>query len=125
MSSTHFVRNRRGVALITVMLVAFAASAIALAAVMMTLNANLVAKNTERVSVVDAAAIAGLEEARSRLNGTRGLYPNNGYVTLENNVPVKDAFNAAIPTVTRFIYFGPCGITSGQYGVVGSIITVA
>ncbi len=125
MSSTHFVRNRRGVALITVMLVAFAASAIALAAVMMTLNANLVAKNTERVSVVDAAAIAGLEEARSRLNGTRGLYPNNGYVTLENNVPVKDAFNAAIPTVTRSTYIGPSGITSGQYGVVGSIITVA
>jgi len=125
MSSTQFIRNRRGVALLTVMLVAFAASAIALAAVMMTLNANLVGKNTERVSVVDAAAIAGLEEARSRLNGTRGLYPNNGYVTLENNAQVRDASNASIPTVFRSTYIGPSGITSGQYGVVGSIISVA
>jgi Tfp pilus assembly protein PilX len=119
------LRDERGIALLTTMLVAFAVSAIAIAAVMMTLNANLVAKNTERASNVDAAALAGLEEARSRLNGNRALYPNNGYTTLESNATVKDASNTAIPSVTRSTYVGPSGIASGQYGVVGSIISVS
>ena len=91
----------------------------------MTLNANLVGKNTERASIVDAAALAGLEEARSRLNTTRALYPNSGFTTLETNAAVKDASNTAIPKVTRSTYVGPSGITSGQYGVVGSIISLA
>ncbi len=125
MLSTRILRNRRGIALMTTMLVAFAVSAIAIAAVMMTLNANLVGKNTERASAVDAAALAGVEEARSRLNGTRGLYPTTGFTTLENDVSVKDASNTAIPKVTRSTYVGPSGIASGQYGVVGSIISVA
>jgi hypothetical protein len=121
----RLLRNERGIALLTTMLVAFAVSAIAVAAVMMTLNANLVGKNTERAANVDAAAVAGLEEARSRLNGNRALYPNNGYTTIESDVAVRDANNTVIPKVTRSTYVGPSGITSGQYGVVGSIIAVA
>lgn len=125
MFSLRFLRDQRGIALLTTLLVAFAVSAIAIAAVMMTLNANLIGKNTERAATVDAAALAGLEEARSRLNTTRSLYPNSGYATLESNAAVKDANNNAIPKVTRSTYVGPSGITSGQYGVVGSIISVA
>jgi hypothetical protein len=120
-----FLRDRRGIALLTTLLVAFAVSAIAIAAVMMTLNANLVGKNTERAAMVDAAALAGLEEARSQLNKNRAIYPNSGFTTLENNAAVKDAGNAVIPKVTRSTYVGPSGITSGQYGVVGSIISLA
>lgn len=125
MSPTRMLRDERGIALLTTMLVAFAVSAIAIAAVMMTLNANLVGKNTERAANVDAAALTGLEEARSRLNKTRALYPNNGFTTLESNATVKDASNAVIPKITRSTYVGPSGIASGQYGVVGSIIAVA
>jgi len=125
MSLPRSFRDERGIALLTTMLVAFAVSAIAIAAVMMTLNANLVGKNTERAANVDAAAIAGLEEARSRLNGNRALYPNSGYTTLESNAAVKDANNAVIPKLTRSTYVGPSGISSGQYGVVGSIISMA
>ena len=91
MFSTRFLRDRRGIALLTTMLVAFAVSAIAIAAVMMTLNANLVGKNTERAANVDAAALAGLEEARSRLNTSPALYPNSGFTALESNAAVKDA----------------------------------
>ena len=125
MCSLRFLRDRRGIALITTMLVAFAVSAIAIAAVMMTLNATLVGKYAERASGVDAAALAGLEEARSRLNTTRTLYPTTGYTTIENDVAVKTAGNVVIPKVTRSTYVGPSGIASGQYGVVGSIISVA
>lgn len=124
MSFRHF-RDERGIALLTTLLVAFAVSAIAIAAVMMTLNATLIGKNSERVSVLDAVALTGLEEARSRLNKTSSLYPTVGFTTWENNVAVRDASDAVIPKVYRSTYIGPSGITSGQYGVVGSIITVA
>jgi len=123
--STRLLRDRRGIALITTLLVTFAVSAIALAAVMMTLNANLIGKNAERSQTVDAAALAGLEEARSAINGNRALYPSGGYTTLQSNAAVKDAGNAVIPNVTRSVWVGPSGLTSGQYGVVGSIISLA
>ena len=125
MSFTRILRDRRGIALMTTMLVAFAVSAIAIAAVMMTLNATLVGKYAERASAVDAAALAGVEEARSRLNTTRSMYPATGFTTIENNATVKNASNVAIPKLTRSTYVGPSGIASGQYGVVGSIISVA
>jgi len=123
--STRFLRDRRGIALITTLLVTFAVSAIALAAVMMTLNANLIGKNAERAQTVDAAALAGLEEARSAINGNRALYPTGGYTTLQSNAAVKDASNTVIPNVTRSVWVGPSGLTTGQYGVVGSIISLA
>jgi len=122
--STRLLRDQRGIALITTLLVTFAVSAIAMAAVMMTLNANLIGKNSERAQNVDAAALSGLEEARSAINGNRLLYPSSGYATLENNAAVKDASNAVIPNLTRSVWIGPSGITSGQYGVVGSIISL-
>lgn len=121
---TRVLRDRRGIALITTLLVAFAVSAIAMAAVMMTLNANLIAKNGERAQAVDAAALAGLEEARSAVNGNRALYPTAGYTTIQSNAAVKDASGTVIPNITRSVWVGPSGITTGQYGIVGSIISL-
>ena len=66
------LRDRRGIALITTLLVTFAVSAIALAAVMMTLNANLIAKNSERSQTVDAAALSGCARRLVR-HDARGL----------------------------------------------------
>jgi hypothetical protein len=117
--------DERGIALLTVLLVAFAISAIALGAVMMTLNANLVGKNDERAAILDAVAIAGLEEGRSRLNGNPSLYPLTGFVTLEDHVPVSDALGAPIPKVTRSVYAGPSGLLSSTNGLDGSILAVA
>ena len=61
---------------------------------------------------------------RSAINGTTALYPDSLYNTIENGVAVTDASGATIPHVTRYSYVGPTGITSGQYGVFGSIVTV-
>ncbi|HKV75273.1 MAG TPA: hypothetical protein VJN95_12205 [Gemmatimonadales bacterium] len=119
------VRNERGIALLTTLLVVVAVGAIALAAVMMTLNANLVTKNGERLSTLNDVALAGVEEARSRLNTTKSLYPTAGYTTMETNATVKDAGNSTIPGITRSTWLGPSGIASGQYGVIGSIISFA
>ncbi|MBL8979282.1 MAG: hypothetical protein JNM53_12760 [Gemmatimonadetes bacterium] len=125
MSPRTILRDRRGIALLTTLLVAFAVSAIALGACMMTLNAKLLARNSERLAMVDAASHAGLEEARSRVTGNRAVYPTSGYTTLESNVAVRDASGNTIPSVTRSTWIGPVGITTGQFGVTGAIISHA
>jgi hypothetical protein len=117
--------DERGIALLTTVMLTIVMSGIILGIVMLSLNANLIGKQTERISVLDDAATAGLEEARSRLNGNRTLYPSSGYVTIENNAAVKDASGATVPSVTRSVYVGPTGNTTGQFGVIGSIISVA
>lgn len=117
--------DRRGIALVIALLLVAALGAVAFGMLTMTLNSKLVGKNNERTAVLDAIATAGLEEARSRLNGQRTLYPSTGYVTLEDSAAVKDALNATIPGVSRSTWVGPSGITSGQFGVVGTIITRA
>ena len=116
-------RNERGVALITVLLLAFALSALALGAGMMAMNTGLIRRYNERFTLVTDAALAGLEEGRSRLNGTPSLYPDSGYVVLENGVSVTDASGTTIPGLTRWTWAGPSGIASGQYGIFGSIIS--
>ena len=117
-------KDERGIALITVLLVSFAVSGIALAAAMWILNAGLITRNGERSSTLHDVAVAGLEEARSQLNGDPTLYPATGYTVLANDAPVTDALGATVPGLRRSLYVGPDGITSGQYGVFGTIISV-
>lgn len=116
-------RNERGIALITVLLLAFALSALALGASMMAMNTGLIRRYNERFTLVTDGALAGLEEGRSRLNGTPSLYPDSGYVVLENGVAVTDASGTTIPGLTRWTWAGPSGIASGQFGIFGSIIS--
>jgi len=125
MSAPTLARDERGIALVMTLLLALALSALVIGATAVSLNAGLIRRYSERLGTVDAAALAGLEEARSRLNGTAGLYPaDTGYVTLENSVAVRDANGTIIPGLTRSTWAGPSGVASGQFGVVGSIISM-
>ncbi|HWB39661.1 MAG TPA: hypothetical protein VG500_00295 [Gemmatimonadales bacterium] len=117
-------RNERGIALLTVLLVGFALSAIALGGTMWILNAQMVQKNNERSAMLNDVAVAALEEGRSRITTTPALYPAFGHDTLDLNVTVTDASGATIPNVRRSIFVGPDGVTSGQYGVYGTVISV-
>ena len=117
-------RNERGIALLTVLLVGFALSAIALASTMWILNAQLVQKSGERAAVLNDVAVSALEEGRSRLATTPALYPSTGHDTLDNGVTVQDANGVTIPGVRRWLYAGPDGVTSGQYGVFGTVISM-
>ena len=123
---TRFVRtgDERGIALITVLLVSFAVSGIALAAGMWILNAGLITRNGERNATLHDIAVAGLEEGRSQLNGDPALYPAAGFTVLSTDAQVTDALGATVPGLVRSLYVGPDGITSGQYGVFGTIISV-
>jgi hypothetical protein len=115
-------RNERGIALLTVLLVGFALSAIALASTMWILNAQLVQKSGERAATLNDVAVAALEEGRSRLSSTPAVYPTTGFRQLDTNAVVRDAAGVILPGLRRNVYAGPDGVTSGQYGVFGTII---
>jgi len=115
-------RNERGIALLTALLVGFALSAVALAGTMWILNAQLVQKSGERSAVLNDVAVAALEEGRTRLSSNPAIYPATGWRQLDTNAVVRDANNVILPGLRRNIYAGPDGVTSGQYGVFGTII---
>lgn len=118
------LRPRRGIALITVLLVALVIASLMVVGTMLGTNSSLVVKYRERTNLLRWAADAGLEEARARINADKSLYPADGYTVLENNAVVRDASGAIIPDITRTVYVGPTGITSGQYGVQGSAVAI-
>lgn len=115
--------NTRGIALPTALLITLMVVGMATTALMMSTNGRLLRKANERIRQADLATLSGLEEARSRLNGTTSLYPDTGYVTLENGVTITDASGTTITGARRWTWAGPSGVSTGQYGVFGSIIS--
>ncbi|HET7229408.1 MAG TPA: hypothetical protein VFJ16_05365 [Longimicrobium sp.] len=117
--------NQRGVALVLVLLLVLAVGALALAAITLNGNTTLINQWDERQDELETVADAGLEVARSKLNASRALFPDSGYVTLENGAAVVDATGRTLPGVKRSTYAGPIGVSTGQYGVFGSLLSIA
>jgi len=117
--------GEEGFALLFVLLLAMAVAALAIGATMVQSNTTLISRYQSQNSVLETVADAGLEEARSEVNANDSLYPDSGYDTLENDARVYDASGNQIPDVRRSIWVGPTGITTGQYGVFGSIVVEA
>jgi hypothetical protein len=116
-------RDRRGFALITAILITIVAAAVALGAAMLTMNTTLSQKASDRTAALDDAALAGIEEARNRLNARLDTMPLNNYITVENAslVPGSDG-------ILRSTYVGRRGNTdslrnAGEFGVMGHIIS--
>ena len=84
----------------------------------------LATRNQDRTSQLHIIAVSGLELARARINGNPSLYPDSAYTTLEDGVTVMDGDGQVIPGVRRWLYAGPTGMTSGQYGIFGSVVAV-
>jgi len=123
---TGRVRGREeGLALLLVLFVLTAVGVIAVGAVAVAGNAGLIASYVDRQSEMKAVADAGIEEARAKINGNPTLYPDSGYAVLENGVQVTDATGKAIPGIRRYLYAGPSGVATGQFGVFGTIVSVA
>lgn len=117
--------EREGFALVVVLLVLLAVGAISAASAIIGSNTFAIRSYDQRLSVLKAAADAGLEEGRARVNQDPTLYPDTGFVALETNASVLDAAGNPIPGVRRSIYVGPTGSVTGQYGVYGSVVSVA
>jgi hypothetical protein len=124
MSHHRIGRNERGIALVVVLLVLIAVAALVGGAAVLGSNTSLINKYHDRLSVLETTADAGLEQARSMVNGNMTLYPDTGYNVLESGATVYAADGSVIPDVKRWLYVGPTGVTSGQYGVFGSVVSV-
>lgn len=117
-------RNERGIALVVVLLVLVAVAAVVGGAAVIGSNTSLINKYHDRLSVLETAADAGIELARSAVNGDKTLYPDTAYTTLEYGGAVYTADGTLIPNVRRWLYVGPSGLTTGQYGIFGSVVSV-
>jgi hypothetical protein len=117
--------KRRGAALMAVLLVMLAVMAIIVVASTTTLNARLIAKNSERSVILYDLAEGAVEEIRNVLNShpaDDAFFKDSGEIMLENKVPVKDATGAVIPRVYRTTWAGPSFVTTGEFGIFGTII---
>lgn len=116
--------SEEGFALVLTILVLLVVGALVTGAVVVGGNQLLANRYYERNNLLTVVADGGMELARARINGDPTLYPDSGYVTLENGVAVTDGAGNVIPGVKRWIYAGPTGVTSGQYGIFGSVVTI-
>ena len=116
--------NERGMALVLVMLITVAVAALVAGAIFLGGSSYIIARGQEREEDMRNAADAGIELGRSSLNGNAALFPDTGYSTLQSNQQVYDASGTAIPNVTRSIYAGPTGSSTGEYGIFGSVVSV-
>jgi hypothetical protein len=117
--------DERGFALVTVMLVVLVVAVLVTGATIVGSTHTLSNRYYDRQDQLDVVAVGGLELARAMANGDSALYPDSGYVTLEDGVSVLGADGNQIPGVQRWLYLGPTGSISGQYGIFGSIVAVA
>lgn len=117
--------RQEGMALALVLVLVLITATITVGATMLGSNNHLMTQYKERQGMLQAVADAGLEEGRARLNGDTALYPDSNFVVLENGVAVTNAAGDTIPGVLRWTYAGPIGLTTGQYGVYGSVVSVA
>jgi hypothetical protein len=111
-------------ALVLVMLLTVGVAALAAAAIFLSSSASLISRGQEREEDMRNAADAGIELGRSALNGNPALFPDTGYLALQQSQPVTDASGNVIAGVTRSIYYGPTGSSTGQYGIFGSVLSV-
>ena len=118
--------RREGFALGLTIIVIAGLAVLASGALMVGMNSTLVRHYSIRQDELTHAADAGLELARARLNGDPSLYPDpdSGYAILELDSVVRGPGGVPVPNTTRSTYAGPIGITSGQYGVHGAVVSV-
>jgi len=117
------LRNERGVALLLVLLIAIAVTALAMGGILLASTGSLTSKYHYKELALQGSADGGAELARDSLNRNSTLLPpDSGFVTLESNGAVHDASGDVIPGFTRSVYAGRTGgrtggsATSGQYG---------
>ena len=116
--------NQGGFALVLTILVVVIVGSIVAGAAFIGSNHMIINSYYDRQSEMEMVANAGLEWTRSKLNGDDTFYPDSGYATIENGAAVTDAAGNTLPGVKRWLYVGPSGVTSGQYGVFGTAIAV-
>ncbi len=121
----RLLRARRGIALLIVMLVAIIGATVALASAMLVMSGTLIQNGSERSAAVDDAALAGLEEARNRLNAKLDTIPLTGYKTVESDVTIANTNGVKRTTWIARIGNSDSLANAGEYGVQGELVSKA
>lgn len=121
----HRPRLKRGVALVLTLMLTFAMGALAMGAIYLQSNGQLLGLSAEREKELRYAADAALQVGKSRLNNDPFAMPDTGYATLVSNGAVLGANGQAIAGVTYNLWAGPTGSTTGQFGRFGSVVAEA
>ena len=117
--------DEAGFALLTVLLLLLVVGAIAMAAVAVSGNANLVNAVAARQALMTDAAEGGVELGRAYVNRHPTAYPDSSYILLSSDsLALTDALGKPITGLTRKVYVGPSGISTGQFGIYGSVVSV-
>ncbi len=118
---TGGTRERRGFALLAVLLISMVAAVLALATAMMTMSGTLVQAGSDRAAAVDDAAISALDDERSRLNARIDTVPTDGFLTVADNQLIPGT------NVKRSIWVSRLGNSdslknAGEFGVQAEIV---
>jgi hypothetical protein len=117
--------NRRGAALLLVLVMTTALAALALSAIWLMSSSALLGRSFNRERDLRYAAEAGLAMGKSRLNNDPYALPDSLYTVLQADAPIVGADGAVLPGYTLSIYAAPTGSTTGQFGRFASVVAVA
>ncbi len=114
MSGRRWGRNRRGSALILVLMMTLAIAGLSIAAIFMSSSAGLLSAFYDRERTFRLAAESGLEMARSRvLYDSTMVIPDTGMRQIYAGLQIVDATGGAVPGVRVNVYAAVTGDTSG------------
>jgi hypothetical protein len=126
MNPKNFVGGeRRGFALLTVIIMTLGMAALAASAVYMAGNAGLLATSSDREREFKYGAEAAMAIGKSRLNTDPLALPDTGFATLLSGAAIIGADGQSLPGLTVNMYAGPTGSTSGQFGHFASVVAEA
>jgi len=118
--------QRRGTALILVLLMTVTLAAIAMSAILLTGSGGMIGRYYDRERDFRYAAEASLQMGKARLLRDTTIHlPDTGYVTLVSGGQIKGADGVVIPNVKVNLYAGYTNITTGQFGQYASIVAEA
>ena len=117
--------ERRGFALLTIIMLTLAMAALAASAVYLAGNAGLIGTSVDREREFKYGAEAAMAIGKSRLNTDALALPDTGFATLMSGQQIMGADGAYLPGVTVNMYVGPTGSTTGQFGRFASVVAEA
>jgi hypothetical protein len=119
------VGERRGFALLTIIILTLGMAALAASAVYLSGSASLLNTSLDREREFKYGAEAAMAMGKSRLNTDPLALPDSLFTTLISGQPVVGADGVALPGVTVNLYAGPTGSSTGQFGRFASVVAEA
>ncbi len=122
---TERVPHRRGSALLMVLILTIALSALAASAIMLTAGSSLVTRYRGRERDLRYAAQAALQLGISDVSTNPFALPESGYVQLASNAQLTAADGAPVPNVVYDLYGGVTGAATRQQGRFATLVAIA